>query len=387
MKIAYFTDTYYPQLNGVATVVQYFVRELRRKGMVVHLFAPRIKGYKDNEENIHRLPSIRALPNLPDSIRLPLPIPHKSFWNMFKEDFDLVHAHGNGIFSLLGLMAARSKKIPFILTFHTQVGQFSHYFFKGRLLKPAMLSNILLKRFGNVCDGIIAPSEKMKQELIRYGVKKHIEVIPNFVDLDKFSPRKHTFLPEKYHIPKTSSIILSVGRLGKEKNFEFLIHTFNKIVQQNDNIYLVIVGEGLDEKKLRKLVTKLRLGKKVILTGGIANNKMPQVYSSADLFVFPSVSEIHPMVAIEAAASGLPLIVASDRAYEGIVVNNQNGYVLPVNQDIFAKKIVALLKDSKTLKKFAKNSPMIVKKNFNPEKLIAHLVKFYQHTIKNYRPT
>ncbi len=387
MKIAYFTDTYYPQLNGVATVVGYFIKALKKKGIIVHLFAPKIKGYKDVEENIHRLPSIRALPNLPDSIRLPLPIPHKSFWRMVKDDFDLVHAHGNGIFSLLGLIAARYKKVPFVLTFHTQVSQFSHYFFKGKIVKPNLLNNILLKRFGNLCDGIIAPSEKMKQELIRCGVKKHIEVIPNFVDLDKFNTRKNGFLRQKYHLPQNSLIILSVGRLGKEKNFEFLISLFGKITIKNPQVYLIIVGEGSDEKKLKKLIRKLNLGKKVILTGGIANDKMPQVYNSADLFVFPSVSEIHPMVAIEAAASGLPLVVARDRAYEGIVIDNKNGYILPLDQDIFAEKITSLLDNSAVLKKMAAASPGIVKKNFNPEKLISNLIKFYDLTIQNYRPS
>lgn len=387
MKIAYFTDTYYPQLNGVTTAVGYFVKKLRERGARVDLFAPKIKGFKDKEADIHRLPSIRALPNLPDSVRLPLPVPHKSFWNIIKADFDLVHAHGNGIFSLLGLIAARTKKVPFILTFHTQVSHFSHYFLKGKIVKGNTLNNILLKRFGNLCDGIIAPSEKMRDELVNLGVKKHVAVIPNFIDIDKFNVERSNFLHKKYSLPEKAHILLSVGRLGKEKNFEFLIEVFAKISRLDQKAYLIIVGEGFEEKRLKKLIGSLRLKEKVKLTGSITYEKMPIIYKSADLFVFPSISEVHPMVAIEAASSGLPLVVARDKAYKGIVINNKNGYTLELNKDIFVRKILYLFKNPKTMKQFAQNSSAIAKKDFDPEKSIEKLIKFYKNTLKNYKST
>lgn len=385
MQIAYFTDTYHPQPNGVATAVGYFVKRLREKGLRVHLFAPKIKGYKDQEEDIHRLPSIKALPSLPDSIRLPLPVPHRSFFNMVRLNFDLVHAHGGGVFSFLGLFAAKRKKVPYILTFHTQISQFSHYFLKGKVVKAALLNNILLKRFGNLCDGIIAPSEKMKQELIKSGVRKHIEVIPNFVDLDRFEVKNINFLHKKYKIPKASPILLAVGRIGKEKNFEFLIKIFHQLAKYDTKTYLVIVGEGLGKKELKKSIQKLGLGDRICLTGRIPYEQMPYVYRDADIFVFPSVSEVHPMVAIEAAASSLPLIVAQDQAYKGIVIQNKNGFTLPLDEKMFAKSIIELLNNYELKKKFAQNSPKVVKKNFDPGKTTERLVRFYEQVIKDYK--
>lgn len=384
MQIAYFTDTYHPQPNGVATAVGYFVKRLREKGLRVHLFAPKIKGYKDQEEDIHRLPSIRALPSLPDSIRLPLPIPHRNFLNMVRLNFDLVHAHGGGVFSFLGLLVAKRKKVPYILTFHTQISQFSHYFLKGKVVKGALLNNILLKRFGNLCDGIITPSEKMKQELIKSGVRKYIEVIPNFVDLNRFEVKNINFLHKKYKIPKTSPILLAVGRIGKEKNFEFLIKIFHQLAKYDTKTYLVIVGEGLGEKQLKKSILKLGLEDRVCLTGRIPYEQMPYVYRDADIFVFPSVSEVHPMVAIEAAASSLPLIVAQDQAYKGIVIQNKNGFTLPLDEKMFAKSIIELLNNHELKKKFAQNSPIIVKKNFDPGKTTERLIGFYEQVIKDY---
>ncbi len=387
MRIAYFTDTYYPQLNGVAVSVGYFVKNLKKKGLRVFLFAPRMKGFRNDHEDTHHLPSMRVSPTLPDSIRFPIPIPHKNFWQIIRRDFDLVHAHGNGVFSFLGFITARSKKVPFIMTFHTQMSQFAHYFLKGKVLTASHINNIFFKRFGNLCDGIVAPSEKMKQELIKSGVKKPIIVIPNFVEFDKFKVKDVQFLRKNYNIPKTYPILLAVGRLGKEKNFEFLLHIFQRITELDNKPYLVIVGEGVDFKKLKKLSEKLGIEKRVRLTGGIPNDKMPYVYKDADIFVFPSVAEVHPMVAIEAAASGLPLIVAKDQAYKGVVVNGKNGYALPLDWEIFTKRIISLLKDTEKMSEFSKNSPLIVKENFNSEKLIRKLLRFYEKILKNYHPS
>ena len=295
-----------------------------------------------------------------------------------------MHAHGNGMFSLIGLGVAKAKKVPFILTFHTQVGKFAHYFLKGKVVKPKHLNEILLKRFANLCDGIIAPSEKMRAELTGCGVKKHIEVIPNFVELEKFkTTKKSNFLHNMLKIPKKDPILLAVGRLGKEKNFEFLIESFQVITKINKDSHLVIVGEGFEYKRLKKV--GLRLGARFHMTGGIPIDDMPKVYADVDIFVFPSVSEIHPMVAIEAAAAGLPLVVAKDAAYQGVVIHNKNGYQLPLDKEIFAKTVVKLLKNPSLMKKFSKNSPQVVEKNFGSDLLINKLLAFYDQIIKGYQ--
>lgn len=387
MKIAYFTDTYYPQLNGVATYVGCVVKKIYQKNYQVYLFAPKIKGYQDKEDYVHRLPSIRALPNLPDSIRLPLPIPHKTIWKIIKYDFDIVHAHGNAVFSLIGLAVARSKKVPYILTFHTQIGQFTHYFFKGKVVKPKFLNNILLKRFGNLCDGVITPSEKMKDELIAAGVTKQIEVIPNFIDYEKFHVKTKGYLHKKYKIPNTKPILLSVGRLGKEKNFEFLIRVFQKLTKINQDVHLVITGEGFEKKSLAQLISELGLRKRAHLIGGVPIDDMPYVYADSDIFVFPSTSEVHPMVALEAAAASLPLIVVKDGAYKKIVINNKNGYLCPLDQDIFVEKINLLLKNPKLRQKFSKASAQIVKKNFNPDLLTQKLLNYYKKIVRIHKLT
>lgn len=383
MKIAFFTDNYLPQPSGIATSVAYFANKLTEMGHTVYIFAPKVRGFKDRAEHVYRLPSMRLFPSLPDGVRLPLPIPNKSLWKMLSFDFDLVHAHGNGPFPLLGLTVAKAKKIPFVQTFHIHVESYAQYFLKGKVIKPELMNELLLKKIGNICDGVIAPSRKMADRLTEAGVTKQVKIIPNFVDFSKFNSPKQSTLRKDCHIPQSSPIILSVGRVGKEKNFEFLVRVFEKVAKVNLKAHLVIVGPDWGETdKLIYLAKKYGLQKRVHFPGKVDPAQIPTVYKDVDMFVFTSDSETQGMCVLEAAASGLPVIVNKDGAYDGMVINNKNGFILPANIDIFAKKIIDLLNNPKLLEKFRKNSPLVVQDRFNPGKLTRKLVNFYEQVIK-----
>jgi len=377
MKIAFFTDNYLPQASGVATSVDYFAKSLRKNGHLVSVFAPKVKGFKDKDPDVFRLPSIRIVPSLPDGARLPLP--NNNILKIIREDFDIIHAHGNGAFSLLGLGVARAKKIPFASTFHIQVGNFAH---KGKILKPKMMDKLFLKKFSDYCDGVISPSQKMERQLIEAGVRKEIALIPNFVDLDQFKKVKKGFLRKKCKISKSSPILLSCGRVGREKNFGFLIRSFVQVVKEYPKAHLIIVGPNWGEmEKLKKLSKTLNLSKRVHFIGQIKNGDMPKVYKDADIFVFASKSEVHPMVIIEAAASGLPLVVVDDLAYKGVVVNAKNGFIAS-DEEEFTKAICKILKNPALKLKFSQNSAKLVGKRFGSKILTNKLLAFYQKTIK-----
>lgn len=386
MRIAFFTDNFLPQPSGIATSVAYFTDRLTKMGHTVYIFAPKVRGSKDKTKHVYRLPSMRLFPSLPDGVRLPLPIPNKSFWKMLAFDFDLVHAHGNGAFPLLGLTVAKAKKIPFIQTFHIQIESYAHYFLKGKVIKPELINELFLKKIGNLCDGVITPSKKMADQLKDAGVTKKVKIIPNFVDFSIFNEPKATatgILRKDCHIPVKCPIILSVGRVGKEKNFEFLVRVFEKVAKVNSKAHLVIVGPNWGEtEKLINLAKKFGINNRVHLPGRISPMQMPVVYKESDIFVFCSNSETQGMCVLEAAVSGLPIIVNKDAAYEGMVINNKNGYILPTNVDVFANKIINLLQNPKLSQKFSRNSPLVVQKKFNPEKIVRKLIHYYKQIIR-----
>lgn len=380
MKIAFFADTYYPHLNGVTTSVESQAKALRKLGHTVYIFAPSIWGYKDKDPYVIRIPSIQLFPTLLEVVRAPLPIPNKNFRKIYRLKFDLVHAHGNGAFSFIGYQVARFRKIPYVLTFHTLFTKYTHYFLYGKVIKPEYASKFM-KLFSNFCDGVLVPSEKMKYELQKCGVEKDIIVIPNFIDLERFKKVKKGYLHKKCNIPKDSSILLSVGRLGREKNFEFLFTVFKKLIESDNNTHLVIIGYGRDKKYLLKYVQNMGISEKVHFTGKISQEDMPFAYSDSDIFVFASNTETQGICVLEAAACSLPLILANDLAYKGMIEEGINGYSVQIKEEIFLKVLQKLLKDKDLREKFGQNSIKIVQQNFSEETIAQKLLDFYNHLI------
>jgi glycosyltransferase involved in cell wall biosynthesis len=377
MKIAFFTDTYYPDLNGVTVSVNNFAKELRKKGNLVYIFAPKITGkYKDKDKNLIRLPSFKILSKVEPQIYTPTIWPNKQFRGMFTEDFDIIHAHGNGPYSLLGYSIAKIKRIPFVMTFHTIHTQYTHYIFNGKIITPRMVS-MGLKTFAHRCNLVITPSNKMKKELISYGVKKQIHVIPNFLEQDRFIDNKKGYLHKLLGLSESVPIILTVGRIGKEKNIDFILKVFKEVCKTDGKSHLVIVGKGPESDNLLTLAKKLGIEKRVHFTGAIDYEFMPLVYKDATVFVFASYTETQGICVLEASASGIPLVINNDEAFEGMAEDRKNGYILPLNISKFSKKIIYLLQNKDTRAKMGKKATIIAAKNFEAGKITKDLLEVY----------
>ena len=383
MRIAFFTDTYHPNLNGVTVSLDHFTKELEKKGHTVIIYAPKVKGYKEVNKNIIRISSFIVLSSEPE-IRLPLPTSGSAMKEIANENFDIVHAHGNGAFSLLGYQVARIKGVPYILTFHNLHTKYTHYFLKGKVVKPRMIATGM-RVFANICDAIIVPSKKMQLELQSYGVKKDIRVIPNFVPIEKFQVKNTNFLHNQLSLPPTTPLILSVGRLGIEKNFSFLINAFSKIAKKNSVVDLVIVGRGPEEEHLRALAAKLALSERIHFIDTIDPSLMPQAYQDAVLFAFSSESETQGVCVLEAASSGLPIVVVNDLAYDRMVVDGVNGYSVPLSIPAFSEAILKILSDRDLQEKMGKASREIAIDNFEGGKITEELIAIYENVLARHK--
>lgn len=385
MKIGIITDSYYPQLNGVVSSIDSFTRELRSLGHKVYIFAPLFKNYKDKDKNIFRISSFKIISSNPEVFLVPLPMPQRSYKQIFNMNLDVIHAHGNGAFSFLGCQIAKLKGIPFILTFHTVYTKYTHYFLKGKVVRPKMVA-LGMRMFADICDGIITPSEKMKNELITYGVKKEIKVIPSFIDFARFQKNKKGYLHKRFSIPKTHKILLTVGRLGKEKNFPFLIKMFKKLVTTQQNTHFVIVGHGEELDNLKSLTSRLGLSKKIHFSQEIEAELMTDVYADSDIFVFASQTETQGVCVLEAAASGLPIVIVKDAAFDNLAIDGITGFNVSENQEIFAQKVKQLLKDDNLRQQFGGNAREVAKKNFRSEFLTKELISYYKGILATYKP-
>lgn len=307
---------------------------------------------------------------------MPLLVPHPSMKKIISYDLDIVHAHGNGPFSFLGYEVAKLKLVPYVLTFHTVFTEYTHYILRGKIIRPSMVAKAL-KVFGNICDVVVTPSEKMRDELRKYGVRKRIHIMRNFVNEELFTQQKTGYLHERLGLKPDVPILLAVGRLAREKNFLFLIDAFALIHKRFPHAKLVIVGDGPDETLIKEHIATLHLQEAVLLPGRIPQTDMPQVYKDATLFVFSSLTENQPMCILEAAVSGLPFVVIKDKAYKYIIEDGKNGFTVPPTPELFAQKVGLLLTDQKLRKKFAEHSLVLYRKYFDSELVIKSVLEMY----------
>ena len=378
LKIGFFTDGYLPQLDGVGENVSSLATALRRAGQQVYVIAPKHPGFKDKDPNVFRLRSVRVYKK--PEWRMALPIPEKDFRQAAKIPFDIVHGHAGGPVSFLGFEIARRRNIPYVFTYHTLWNRYTHYILKGTVLTPKM-TEIATKIYCNLCTLIIAPTKRVKAELRSYGVTKPVYVIAGRLDLDRFRGVEKGYLRKKLQLGKEVSIILYVGRLGKEKSVDLIIKSFSLVNKVQKNTALVIVGDGPEREKLEKLTKKERIDKKTLFTGFINRDQIPLVYKDADIFVFASQTETQGLVVPEALASGLPCVVVNDPAFKDVVIEGRNGLLASDKPKDFAGKTLKLLENPTLRRKLSTNAQAFASQNFSIEKQVEEHLEAYRQAL------
>lgn len=353
MKIGFFTDGYLPQINGVATSTEELANSLRDKKSKVTVVAPSYPNFKDKTKNVLRLKSVKIYKN-PD-IRIAYMFPDRILAQVITQDFDIIHGFSGGSIPSLGLALSKIKGKPYVFTYNTRWNQYTHYILNGRIVKPKAVEKAMTV-FCNRCDAIVAPAEFVKQELISFGVKKKIVVIPNGVDTKKFAEAKKGKLREKLGIKTQDKVILYLGRVAPEKSIGFVIKAFKKVSDKIPDSYLIIAGDGSQKKELEKLTEDLNLTGRVVFLGLVDFKDVPSLYKEADIFAFASQTETQGMVVLEAMASGLPVLAVKDRVFEEVIENGKDGLLVKKDQNEFASMLENLLLDEKLRKEISKNA-------------------------------
>jgi len=353
MKIGFFTDAYPPQINGVATTVEELRGSLVARDHKVYVVVPAYPKFKDTCPDVLRLRSVRLWKN--PELRVSYMFPDRILQKVLQLDVDVVHGFSGGATPSLGLTLAKLKRKPYVFTYNTRWNKYTHYILNGRVIKPKAMEQ-MARLYCNVCDHIIAPAQYVKDELIKFGVKKPITVIPNGVNINKFKPLKNNDLKNKLGLGEDDKILLCVARLAKEKSIDFLIRTFAKYSKDNPNVYFVIAGDGPERGNLQKLIDSLKLGNKVLLLGMIPYNDIPNIYNSADVFIFASQTETEGMIVPEAMSSGLPVLAVRDRVFEQFIESGKDGFLVEKNEKIFNAHLDKLIKDDNLRLEMGKNA-------------------------------
>ena len=385
LRIGFFTDSYLPVTHGVEVSIETFRRNLERAGHKVFVYAPAVPGYTDTNRRVFRFKSIRVI-DTPE-MRLAFPVVEGgNIRNLTRFPLDVVHVHTPFTVGLLGKYIASHQHIPIVYTHHTHYPEYAKAYLKERVVLP-FLAKSLSAWFSNISDAVIAPSPKIKALLKAYGVQKPIHVLPTGIRLQQFRrtrtcARKARALRMRLAIAAHVPVLLFVGRLGREKNIEFLIRAFAELRKIQPEGVFVVVGDGPIREQLKALVTRLALKKSTVFTGSVAHAQIAAYYQAADLFVFSSLTDTQGIVLLEAISSGLPVVALRDEAFTLMVKNRRNGILLrpDVSPELFAKRLAGLLRNRAQWRRFSVASTRIARE-FSEAKQARRLTRLYESLV------
>jgi 1,2-diacylglycerol 3-alpha-glucosyltransferase len=342
MRIAAFTNAYKPGVTGVVTSISVFREGLISLGHDVHIFAPYYEGYADQEPYVFRFPALE----LPSQIEFSLVWPVKNLLEPTIRGIhpDVIHSHHPVLMGDLAASFAKEMNIPLVFTYHSQYEKYAQIYSPLFADLAVRVTEEIVRRYLGRCAHIIVPTDTIRETVLqKYDIDVGVTTVPTPIDLGQFTSADPARVRAEYGLEK-AELLVTVGRLAKEKNLAFMIRAFSKVLGRRPNARLMIVGRGLFEQSLKSLVNKLDLKKKVIFAGEVDHARIHHYYAAADLFLFSAIAETQGLVLVEAMAAGTPVVAV--RAPGAVDVLSAGGGVMTDADDaLFAETIVSLLED------------------------------------------
>ena len=345
MNIVIFTDTYYPETNGIAVTTKTLVDVLKANGhqvlIVTSVYNNRIPT---NENNIYYISfPKRKKRSLFTTIRI---FNNSIFRHIKTFKPDLVHNQTNGQIGQLGRYTANKLKVPFVYTYHSHYEEYAPYVESGMINRMVRArERNYLKKMMNISTEFIAPSVKIKNYLRKKGVDKYINVITTGIDVNKWTideavKKDSKYLHKKYEIPDDTKVLMYVGAISEEKNLDLLINSYNKYLNSSPKYdsRLIIVGEGDQQESLENLTKQLGIEDKVLFIGKVNHDKMKSYFEFADLFVTASTSETQSVSTMEAMAARCVVLVKDDETLVDLIERDKNGFIFN-NDDSFVEEV------------------------------------------------
>ena len=339
-----FTETYLPHINGVVTHVKILRDGLLQQGHEVLVVTADYQTHHHYiEGGILHCPAIKSKRFYGYGVASPFSRRRLKLIGDFRPD--IIHIHNEFGIGLSGIFAAKQLHTPLVYTLHTMYDDYLYYVAPRHLLRAAKkLSHDYFRLLGNTATELTGPSPKCQEYFQQIGVKKDVNVIPNAVELDDFSPERIS--PEnkaafrrRYNIPDDVMIACFVGRLGHEKSVDVLLNYWAKTIVPEDKIMLCIIGGGPIQQELEQQAKDLGIDSMVRFTGAVAHDQMPPYYASCDLYITASLSDTNSISMLEGMATGLPVLRRYDALNENVdqVQNGVNGYIFDSPEEMAAE--------------------------------------------------
>ena len=391
MNIAIFSDTFSPEINGVATSTHNLHTILNRMGhFCITVTTNPYSKETIFENNVIRVPGIeiKQLYNY----RMASFFNSKAAKILNSFNIDVIHIQTEAGVGIFGKIYAKMKKIPYVYTYHTMYEDYTYYATKGKIepFAKRVVRNYS-KWQAEAASELISPSDKTKDALREYGVDRYINVVPTGIDFSRFEAKSVDFvklrkMKKDLGIDNTFNIIY-VGRIAKEKGIDVLLRGYQKFLEKeaNSNILtkFVIVGGGPALIELEELSRHLKISDNVVFVGKVPPDKVGFYYHLGDAFASASITETQGLTFMEAMAANKLLLARYDENLVGVIKDKETGLFFKDEND-FVKKVVTLLQmDEKVKDEMLVKAAQLAKK-YSIETFGKNIVRVYERAIRNY---
>ena len=354
LQIGFFTNSYHPVVSGVVKSVSNYRQALTDLGHNVFIFAQE-DNYKDTEPFVYRYPSIP----LPISADVPaaIPISSKIDWLLPTLKLDVVHTHHPVLLGQVGADKANQLDIPLIFSFHTQYQAYTHYVPLPQDAVQNFLNQTVhdwVENYIRKCNHIIVPSKSMLEILkSQFGLESQYTVIPTGIDLTPFKQSNGHKIRKQLGWD-SDFVMISVGRLSKEKNWEFLLSAASQVIQTQPKFRVALLGDGPDRENLEEYAAQLGIRDRVHFLGEVSFEDVPAYLDAADFFGFSSTSETQGLVTLEALAAALPVVAVDASGTRDILEHEKQGLLVEEDVHAFSNAILQLRRNRSLRKKFSR---------------------------------
>jgi glycosyltransferase involved in cell wall biosynthesis len=390
MKVILSTESFSPNISGVAVATEILAKNLTEAGHEVFVFCPGDKNETFRDKNF---------PNF-DVLRV------KSMKNPFRKGFritsasrkeireqverikpDLIHLQDVATIGIMLRDTGEALNIPVIITNHFSL-EFALAYVKSKFLLPIARAALIkyLVNFHDKCDAVFTPTETIAKQIRSWGVKTPVIAVSNGIYYDRFchhmNEDKIAAFKEAYHLPD-NDIVLYTGRIDKDKSVDVIISAIPKVVKAT-NAHFVFAGSGDKINLMEDLADSLGIRKDVTFLGRLDHDseEFVALYKSASVFAIASTVETQSLVTLEAMSAGVPIVAAKANALPEIVREDVNGYLFtPGDVDTLADSIIKILKNQRLAKRLGQNS-MHIAAQHEMSKAFARTMELYSLIIE-----
>jgi 1,2-diacylglycerol 3-alpha-glucosyltransferase len=380
MRIGMMADAYKPYVSGITNYIDLNKRHLEHAGHDVFVFTFGDLDYRDEEPRVVRSPGLPL-----QNTGFHLSFRHSREAKRLVQSMDVLHVHHPFLSGRLALRYARPMQIPIVFTNHTRYDLYAQAYLP---MMPEEISEGLLKAYmPSFCDAVdlvVSPSAGMEKILRQLGVESRIEVAPNGVELAPFLSAQPLSRAD-FGFGADDVLFIYVGRLGPEKNLNFLLRSFNGVAQAFDNVRLFILGDGPARDELQALASDLGLAGRVRFEGMIPYERLPSYLAMCDAFATASVTEVHPLSVIEAMASGLPVLGIRSPGVGDTVADGVTGFLSDEDAVAFAVKMTRLVAEPDLRRKLGA-AAREESTNYAIERTTRIMLRYYEHLVHESQP-